>query len=352
MRFDGSNALCTKTAGEFAESPPPAAPTSYVQVGNYFFNISWQDNSVNETGFVVDRRTADSDWQRIQTVVFAGGPNTGTTNGPRYFFVDKEPGSVIDEYRDGVYCFRVGAYHVDATSYDEEICKPTVPRPPLNFRVVAVGYTNVTLSWRDNSNVEEEFVLRRCRADIGEDDTECLEPERIIASWGANGSPPNYTDMTARSDQSYEYSLLVRNASGQRNVRVTATTKPDPGDEPESTEPNLYFSGSITLTPFSVEPNRSFTVSWTGCNSGATSTGDFHDKLLLHKYQTEGSVNERSIKNEPVAPNGCYVNEVEYDGLPEGDYFLDVLLDGTGEVNESREDDNNNSYGFMVAPGD
>ncbi|TIL81411.1 MAG: hypothetical protein E5Y76_04965 [Mesorhizobium sp.] len=63
-------------------------------------------------------------------------------------------------------------------------------------------------------------------------------------------------------------------------------------------------------------------------------------------------MNERSIKNEPVAPNGCYVNEVEYDGLPEGDYFLDVLLDGTGEVNESREDDNNNSYGFMVAPGD
>ena len=106
--FTGSSASVTSTFATPATSPTPAAPSNLVayNVGNRNF-VSFTDNSINETGFVLERRLASGG----DFVAVTGSPLPGTAadvSGGTINFVDTD--NVVAGQ---TYVYRVRAANVD-----------------------------------------------------------------------------------------------------------------------------------------------------------------------------------------------------------------------------------------------
>ena len=149
---DYSNADCDVP---FAQ--PPAAPTNLVAtaVSETEIELTWTDNSDNETGFKIE--------------VDEG--NTGT-----FVYLDTV-GANVTSYPDsglttGVeYCYRVYAYNGDGDSgYSNVSCDTPVglpPAAPSNLNATAVSGSQIDLSWTDNSGNETGFKIEVDEGDTG-----------------------------------------------------------------------------------------------------------------------------------------------------------------------------------------
>jgi Tfp pilus assembly protein PilX len=134
-----------------ASSSPPASPSNLLatSVSSNQINLSWQDNSNNETGFRIERKVAGGAYAPINSV-----------------------GSYTAEYPDGgllqntTYYYRVIAYNSsgDSTSYSNEAYATTYPtslNPPSGLVAAPVSYNQINLSWQDNSGGEIGFKIER-----------------------------------------------------------------------------------------------------------------------------------------------------------------------------------------------
>lgn len=115
---------------------------------------------------------------------------------------------------------------------------------------------------------------------------------------------------------------------------------PEPNSEPDP-KPDLAFNGSMTLTPTFPGANTPFTLTWRVCNIGNGPTGDFKDVAQLDGDQ---AVFEESVSS--TAAGACYERSVSHQGLPAGNHFWYVYIDGKENVAESNESNNTNYYGF------
>jgi predicted phage tail protein len=112
--------------------------------------LSWVDNSLNETSFVLERST--------DGVNFSGpvslAPNVTAYNDLAVF------GGVT-------YTYRVAAVNANGTSgyaVSNSVTVPpdaTAPAAPSNLSASLVTQTTLTLNWQDNSNNELGFTIQR-----------------------------------------------------------------------------------------------------------------------------------------------------------------------------------------------
>jgi hypothetical protein len=126
-----------------ATGPPPNAPSSLVAtaVSSKQINLTWTDNSVGETGFKVEKRTATGAYAQVATVgpdVHSYSSATGLAANTQYFY-------------------RVRSYFGTLNSiYSNEDDAWTMPPPPpvptlLHPPAAAVGVTLPTyLDWNDS----------------------------------------------------------------------------------------------------------------------------------------------------------------------------------------------------------
>ena len=141
-----SNIASAMTPDVLPNAPNVFTPTS---VSAYQVVITWTDNSNNETGFKVERKTGAGSYSQIDIV--AANVITYTDN-------------TVSSYTG--YYYRVRAYNAAGNSaYSGEVYVetplPQAPTAPSALTVTAVTTSSIGLQWIDNSTNEESFKLER-----------------------------------------------------------------------------------------------------------------------------------------------------------------------------------------------
>lgn len=166
--------------------------------------LTWSDNSNNETGFLIERKTAAGSYTQIGTV--GAGVETYTNSGLA---------------NDTQYTYRVratnGTVTSDYSNTDSVTTAPTLPTAPSALTATANDATQVDLSWTDNSSNETSFVIER-KTGSGE----FVEIATVAAG------VESYGDTTVSPNTIYQYRVYATNAAGNSATAIaTSVTTPD-----------------------------------------------------------------------------------------------------------------------------
>jgi WD40 repeat protein len=129
------------------ENPfPPRAPSglSAAALSSTQIRLQWRDMSGNEKGFTLERKTgADGSWAEIDSV---------RANDTTYL----DTGLVLTTYT-----YRVRAFNIAGSSgYSNDVSVAPFPSSS-NLTAARVSSTQINLSWRDNSEIEDGFWIER-----------------------------------------------------------------------------------------------------------------------------------------------------------------------------------------------
>jgi FtsP/CotA-like multicopper oxidase with cupredoxin domain len=141
----------TVSTGLLAPNAPSnlTATASRAGVSPITVALRWTDNSANETGFLIERRTGAGTFAQIGQV----GSNVVT-------WTDTTVAANTG------YTYRVRASNNGANSNytsNATVTTPTsaVPAAPSSLRITSIGSNSLTLGWTDNSNNETGFQIQR-----------------------------------------------------------------------------------------------------------------------------------------------------------------------------------------------
>jgi hypothetical protein len=174
----------------------PNAPTnlSGSAASQTQINLSWTDNSTNETGFKVERSgtTPITTTAANATSYTDSGLSCGTT-----------------------YSYSVIAFNAvdDSTAVTVSVktlaCSKPVLNAPTNLTATATSQTQINLTWADNSTNETGFKVERAGTPI--------------TTTAANAT--SYSDSGLSCGTTYSYSVIATNANGDSTaVTASATT--------------------------------------------------------------------------------------------------------------------------------
>jgi hypothetical protein len=198
----------------------PAAPTllDAIAVSPTRIDLSWSDNSGNETAFHVFRKGPVGDFVKIATLI----PDTAS-----YADLSLNPGTT--------YAYRVRAINEGgASDWTNDASAKTMdvpPAAPTGLVATVISPTRVNLVWLDNSNNETAFAIFR-KGPVG-------DFVRIAVM------PPNttyYPDTALSPNTKYTYRLRATN-----NVGASAWT-----NEPSVTTPDVPPAAPTGLTATAV----------------------------------------------------------------------------------------------------
>jgi len=209
---------------------PPAAPSQLAGTATFGqVDLSWSDNSDNETGFEI--------WKSVN------GEN-GT------FALEASVGADVAEYsstglQDGSeYCYRVRAIGAKelASEFSNTACAstpvPTIPPPatPTGLVATAVSPSSVSLTWTDHASDEQGFEIWRSTEGIG-------GAYALVRSVGANSDSADDTGLSG----SAEYCYKVR-AVGGAGVPPSDFTDPSCATTPPEAPTGLTTTAAAPTT--------------------------------------------------------------------------------------------------------
>jgi hypothetical protein len=202
-RSPNSNiAFATTPTGNVPLAPSSLAATA---ISASQIDLSWQDNSTNERGFRVQRRSSGSNWSDVATVHanIDRYSNSGLTARTTYFY------RVVAVGLDGV----VSDYsnETSATTLGGTVVKP---KAPTKLVPRAVSSTQVNLTWRDNSANEMGFRIER-KVGTG----------AWVAVGEATANASSFANPGLTANTSYRYRVLAYNASGASGYATSPVVK-------------------------------------------------------------------------------------------------------------------------------
>jgi len=183
----------------------PAAPSSLVALvqNSGTVLLTWQDNSVNETGFEIARlSTAVGGYQlisrtEVNAVSFTDFGVSGSTT----------------------YTYRIRAVNSGGGSAYTAAVNVTTPAnlpiPPENLSATAFSSTQIQLTWADLTNIETGFRVERKLAG---------GTYAVVTTTGANAV--QYLDSGLTEGNAYTYRIIATSKPGDSpaSAEVTATT--------------------------------------------------------------------------------------------------------------------------------
>jgi hypothetical protein len=215
---------------------PPNAASDLIRSttgsgGNARNRISWQDNSITETSFVLQRSTNGITWTDVGTSLSplnVANTHTDATH-PRRILTDTT--SNVNT----AYLYRVAArntvgYGGDFPTTTVQSVSPTIgvnvpaaaPSPPAaNLTAAVQPGPQVRLVWTDTATNESGFVIER-RVTGG-----TFAPIAVAPARAGTGST-NFTDTTVATGTTYDYQVAAVNLAGQSSYSNVASTSAAP----------------------------------------------------------------------------------------------------------------------------
>ena len=197
--------------------------------------LSWHDNSPNESGFILERKTGDS--ASVDPFIVL---DTLAVN------LESFEDSTLSETT--TYSYRVKAFNVYLESDYSNLASVTTILPyltsPSNLTAILhpTIINRVLISWQDNSPNELGFILER---KIG--NSASIEPYIILDTLAANLE--SFEDSTLSDTTTYTYRLRAFNTfleSGYSNL-ASITTILSTLDGPQNLTANLTVSKSSNI---------------------------------------------------------------------------------------------------------
>src|SRR3989442_1105649 len=256
-------AAATGTAGPTVKPPSIA---NAVVTSESRIDLSWLDNSANETGFEVWRSATGPDG------TFAQVAGTGAN---------------VTSYGDGglkpltQYCYRVRAVRTydGKTSYSafSNTTCATPPAAPTGLTAIGVDGPAIALAWTDKSAVEDGYEVQRSTDGA---------TFSHLANLPANST--SYRDAAVASNTTYWYRVRAKKDGGSSDVSnsASAATASAPPATPSGTD--AYPDGSTAVTivwtdqsmnedGFRVERSTDGGTSWNAAGTTGMSASWFTD---------------------------------------------------------------------------
>ena len=174
--------------------------------------LSWLDNSNNEDGQVIERKTGQADWTTADSL---------PRNDRRHFDTGLTP--------ETTYLYRIYAWNEYGASPYSNIADVTtpqdVPAAPSNLNARDVSFHHVILGWQDNSNNEVGFRIIRRRV-----------PLNFYDSIGeVTYNTTIFVDTSVITNTEYGYRVSAFNATGEsnRSQELLVSVPPGPPGAPQ-----------------------------------------------------------------------------------------------------------------------
>ncbi|MBT1696853.1 fibronectin type III domain-containing protein [Fulvivirgaceae bacterium PWU4] len=202
--FDGSN---LKDVWEFAAmtiQPTPSAPSALTAttVSSTTIDLSWTDNTTNETGFVLERsKTDESNYTVIATLnanIVSYSDNSLTAN-TRYY------------YRIKAITAAAGASPYAAAVNATTLNVP--PQAPTNLAATAISHTQIRLTWTDLVTNEAQFVIERAPTETGD----------FVEVGTVQANVTSFYNNDLASTTTYFYRVKAKNNGGSSAYTATAS---------------------------------------------------------------------------------------------------------------------------------
>ena len=143
--------LFARLAGWGASTDPPAAPDGLALEADHQtreISLSWQDNSDNENGFYIWRKSASQTWAEVSAPIAQVAYNSSS-----YTDTGLIPG-------DWVYFVQAFNAYGTADSADQTITLLAIPDAPSDLSATADSQARqILLTWQDNSDNENGFII-------------------------------------------------------------------------------------------------------------------------------------------------------------------------------------------------
>jgi hypothetical protein len=235
--LNGTEESAWVTANATTWPPPPTAPSGAyaTAVSPSQINLTWVDNSNNETGFDVERGPSSTGpWttftQPANTTAFQ---DTGLASSTRYV------------YR--VRAFYVFNTNTNYSAYCSMVAATTLSGPPTapsNLTATAISQTEINVSWTNNAPVVDWFVVTRMTSGLPDSKKWIPAPDT------------SFTDVRLTASTTYTYTICATNSKGETCSPETASATTWSGNEID-----IYKEG-----PESVERGTSITYKFSVYN--------------------------------------------------------------------------------------
>jgi uncharacterized protein (AIM24 family) len=260
--YSGVAGATTQSSGVTIPNAPSnltAAAGSSSQI-----NLSWQDNSSNETGFKIQRATSSSGpWAQIATV----GANTSSY-----------PDAGLSAST--TYYYRVFSYNSAGNSGYSNVANTTtqssggttVPDAPSNLTANTVSSSQINLTWQDNSTNETAFEIWRYTG------------SRWITLPVQSANVTSYTDEGLSPSTLYFYAVRAVNSAGVSSWSSLASATTSSGESSDRTPPSV----SITTPPSgsTYTTSQTVTIYATASDNVGVTKVEFYDNGVIKGTDT------------------------------------------------------------------
>jgi len=227
-----SEVACATTKPAPLPLPPPTF-TEALPKGSTAVTIVWSSSVETASGYRVERASSNAGpWEPA-----------ATTAGSARSYLDTE------RQNETLACYHVVALYTGGESEASNVDCTTPPAAPTNL-VAAPATDAVSLTWRDNSGVEDKYEVQRAADGVSFIFVAILPPNST-----------SYRDADVTPTQTYSYRVRVGKdggASDNSNTVIVTVPAPDLPNAPSGTEV------VPVRNEYSVDPyNSSVRVSWT-----------------------------------------------------------------------------------------
>jgi fibronectin type 3 domain-containing protein len=210
-----------------APSNLAAAPASGTQI-----NLSWSDNALTETGFIIQRKQGATGTYAQVAIV--------PPNSTSYLDGELLAGTT--------YYYRVQAANfVSNSDFSNEAsaATPVPPATPSNAHPTAVTTTSIAFAWQDNSNNEDKFSIFRS-----------VNNGSFVFVADVPTNTTTYTDTGLSPGTSYDYHIQAWNLGGYTDFAgFSIITRATPPANPTAVVTNGQVSLAWTASPGAISYN-------------------------------------------------------------------------------------------------